>query len=405
MHGSGHGLVASPPVVEARAYPLVTLIDRDHAVETPCAPRPDLPRRLAVSRCASVAEVIERIREAQAAGAAIAWVRNTVDDVLEAAEALRAAGIDPSIFHARFAMGDRIEVEQRCVRRFGKAGTPGDRPGVLVATQVIEQSLDLDFDLLITDLAPIDLLLQRAGRLWRHSDRRRPIAGPELVVLSPDPKAEVGAKWFAAAMPRAAYVYANHALLWLTADKLFGRPHWRVPEDVRDLVEAVYSEEAEGHFPPTLARSFNEATGAANAERSVAQANLLVLDQGYGGDHAGWDEDTRTPTRLGEAQTTLRLARIEGGQLVPWCADDDPHRAWALSEVTVRAHRAQSAPIPTELKGAAAAARRSWTRHDEDKLLVPLLLHADERWCGTLIDTNGQEGAVKYTAREGLRFL
>jgi CRISPR-associated endonuclease/helicase Cas3 len=76
-------------------------------------------------------------------------------------------------------------------------------------------------DLLISDLAPIDLLLQRAGRLWRHPGRARPLATPRLLVVSPDPSAQIGRDWYSAAFPRAAYVYQNHALLWLSATALF----------------------------------------------------------------------------------------------------------------------------------------------------------------------------------------
>jgi CRISPR-associated endonuclease/helicase Cas3 len=144
---------------------------------------------------------------------------------------LRAAGIEASLFHARFAMGDRLAIERQIVRRFGK-GDPVARPGVLVATQVIEQSLDLDFDLLVSDLAPVDLLLQRAGRLWRHPERPRPIPGPRMLVVSPDPAAEIGKDWYAVAFPRAACVYRNHALLWLSANALFAHGPIRVPGDV-----------------------------------------------------------------------------------------------------------------------------------------------------------------------------
>jgi CRISPR-associated endonuclease/helicase Cas3 len=78
----------------------------------------------------------------------VAWVRNAVDDAIEGQVALLAEGIAADLFHARFAMGDRLNIEAATMERFGRASTPAQRAGrVLVATQVIEQSLDLDFDL------------------------------------------------------------------------------------------------------------------------------------------------------------------------------------------------------------------------------------------------------------------
>ena len=79
------------------------------------------------------------------------------------------AELDPEsliLFHARFAMVDRIGIEEKVISYFGKRSRAADRSGkLLIATQVVEQSLDLDFDLMVSDLAPIDLLIQRAGRL------------------------------------------------------------------------------------------------------------------------------------------------------------------------------------------------------------------------------------------------
>ncbi|MDZ7619883.1 MAG: CRISPR-associated helicase Cas3', partial [Patescibacteria group bacterium] len=91
-------------------------------------------------------------------------------------------GTEVFLFHARFPADRRQQREDEALAIFGKEGKRTGRK-ILIATQVAEQSLDLDFDLIVTDLAPIDLLLQRAGRLWRH--RRpgsRPLAEPRLVV-------------------------------------------------------------------------------------------------------------------------------------------------------------------------------------------------------------------------------
>src|SRR5690606_27940815 len=155
---------------------------------------------------------------------------------------------DLVLFHARFVQRERQRIEALVVGhrdpetgewvpgRLGKGRAPG--PAVLVGTQVIEQSLDLDVDLMFSDLAPVDLLLQRAGRLHRH-DRPRPSkhATPRLVWLCPG--------WDVGALPDVedlsghGHVYARR-VLWRTARLLRDRPAWSLPTEYRPLIEAVY---------------------------------------------------------------------------------------------------------------------------------------------------------------------
>jgi len=117
------------------------------------------------------------------AGAACVWVRNAVDDAIAAVQALRARGVEADLLHARFALCDRLRHEKAALSRFGKKGQ--DRAGrVLVATQVLESSLDLDFDVMVSDLAPIAALIQRAGRLWRHM-ALRPASSVGACLLAP----------------------------------------------------------------------------------------------------------------------------------------------------------------------------------------------------------------------------
>src|SRR5208337_4824461 len=78
------------------------------------------------------------------------------------------------LFHARFPADLRQAREESVLETFGEKGKREGRK-ILIATQVAEQSLDLDFDCVVTDLAPIDLILQRAGRLWRHERNKRPV--------------------------------------------------------------------------------------------------------------------------------------------------------------------------------------------------------------------------------------
>ena len=162
------------------------------------------------------------------AGGAVLVICNAVDEAIGTYEALAATRAPGTIhlFHARFAQTDRITIEDEVLRRFGREAKQEDRAGhILVATQVVEQSLDLDFDLVISDLAPIDLLIQRAGRLWRHMDLRpsiaRPTPGPTLMIVSPDPDNMDRADWLGACLGKAARVYQNAGIMWRSARVIF----------------------------------------------------------------------------------------------------------------------------------------------------------------------------------------
>jgi CRISPR-associated endonuclease/helicase Cas3 len=113
------------------------------------------------------ARILERVRTQGGLGA---LVLNTVRDAQCAYDWLvpnEQDGIELDLFHARFTVQDRERIERVVLNRYGKDG-PRNRRAILVATQVVEQSLDLDFDHMVSALAPIDLLIQRAGRLHRH---------------------------------------------------------------------------------------------------------------------------------------------------------------------------------------------------------------------------------------------
>lgn len=204
-----------------------------------------------------------------AEGGCAAVICNTVRQAQACYQALReffpsrADDGEPELdlFHARYPHQWRAEREVRVLRRFGKPGgvvaladgtqIPVSRPrrAVLVATQVIEQSLDLDFDLLVTVPAPVDLLVQRAGRLHRHQRPARPprLARPRLVLLGP-PLDEDGLPIFDHGT---CAVYAEHVLLrtWYT---LRDRPALALPGDTDALIAAVYDDHGEPPGPAPL---------------------------------------------------------------------------------------------------------------------------------------------------------
>jgi CRISPR-associated helicase Cas3 len=124
--------------------------------------------------------------------AKIGLILNTVAGAQQAAARLVALGLPTSLLHARMSANERFRRTEQAIADFGKKSTTG--PAILVATQVVEASIDLDFDILITEICPATSLLQRSGRVWRHNlsggDRRdRPpgLPAPRVVVVFPDP--------------------------------------------------------------------------------------------------------------------------------------------------------------------------------------------------------------------------
>jgi CRISPR-associated endonuclease/helicase Cas3 len=258
---SGTGQVA--PALVSDHYPLLTHIGGPGAIEHALNTRPDVMRRVEVRWLSDLADVETVLLQAVADGRCACWIRNTVDDALASYTALsdRIPADRVELFHARFAMGDRLAIEQRIVGRFSKNSGAAQRAGrVVIATQVVEQSLDLDFDLLISDLAPVDLLIQRAGRLCRHTRDvfGNPVTGPDqrgvpcLVVYGPELVDNPPEDWFSTVLPKAAAVYPNHGQLWLTARLLRQKSAFRMPEDARELIESVYSAEGEALIPEGL---------------------------------------------------------------------------------------------------------------------------------------------------------
>jgi CRISPR-associated endonuclease/helicase Cas3 len=98
--------------------------------------------------------------------------------------------VEIDIFHARFTFNDRDNIERQVLNTYGKNAKRQGR--ILVATQVVEQSLDLDFDVMVSQIAPIEFLMQRMGRLWRHhrinselAPRTATIKKPTFITLLP----------------------------------------------------------------------------------------------------------------------------------------------------------------------------------------------------------------------------
>lgn len=397
------------------AYPLLTLVGECGTTAQPVSPRPESVRELAVRRIATPDEATAHVAAIAKRGASVAWIRNTVDDAITAFEAVRAVGREPLLLHARFAMGDRLRLEDRVQKLLGKDSTGDQRRGVvLIGTQILEQSLDYDVDAMITDLAPIDMIIQRAGRLWRHPWRTgRPLREDEreLLLLSPDPEGDVDIAWYKRMSKGAAAVYPDHGYVWRSAKALVdrnGSAAIRTPDGIRKLLAAVYDEEFSPAVPKALEWKALKADGDRKAMRSIAAGNSLDVRQGYLGNNQSWQRDTVTPTRLGQPVTVFRLARRQAGAVVPWHPLDECDgylpRAWALSECAVRTGMAAGVPDATGgLAREIEAAKASWPKWEQEQPLLLLDQGDDGVWRGRVLTSDKGERDVLYDHTIGWR--
>lgn len=401
----------SPELEDDLPYPCLTAVSRETCRTLPLTARAEATRTLAVALTDDLGEVERRLQQAVDGGGCACWIRNTVADARDAAAqwAERLGSDRVHLFHSRFTVDDRERIEQDVLRRFGPASGPVERAGqLLIATQVVEQSLDLDFDTLVSDLAPIDLLLQRAGRLRRH---RRDHAGarspgpdqrglPELLVYAPLPTHEPSPRWFESFLPGAAKVYPDHGRLWLGARWLADHPQVDIPGDMRVLIEHVYGDDAFERIPPALLAHHDRVDGTARADKSVAIDNAISFREGYkpqmGTDT--WRDDLRLPTRLGEDSIIVRLARVRDGRIEPWHADG-PH-AWERSEVRAAAWLV----APGCTSDPALVARVLAELPDEGKWSALVVLEpAGQSWVGTALAAGGAHVEVQYDSHLGLQ--
>ncbi len=229
-------------------YPLLSGSFEGCVTEYPV--QPDPPKAVHLNFVSGVG-LTESVLARAKRGECVLWIRNTVNEAqatyLELCGKKLDGGPDVALLHARFPQFRREQLENDWLERLGKEQAKRPIRGcVLVSTQVAEQSVDIDADLLVTDLAPTDMLLQRIGRLWRHP-RQRP-AGcvvPEVWIAMPAlDLSEIRVADVAgieAAFGKSAKVYAPYVLLRTFA-------LWRerkeivLSADIRPLLEATYAD-------------------------------------------------------------------------------------------------------------------------------------------------------------------
>ncbi|MBQ8037532.1 MAG: CRISPR-associated helicase Cas3', partial [Proteobacteria bacterium] len=229
--------VATPEWMTTRAYPLITYSDGEE-IRSEMIPREETRREVKICRIDDEA-LQNSIAQLLADGGCAGIIVNSVARAQTLYRALRErfGTNNVLLFHSRFVMPDRATIEKEVTRLLGKPGKQTQRPTfkIVIGTQVLEQSLDIDFDVLYTDIAPMDLLIQRMGRLHRHTRTRpRHLASPVCYVMG---------IYENNTFHRAAIAVYGNYLLMRTLALL---PETIVlPDNISQLVDDVYNENCE----------------------------------------------------------------------------------------------------------------------------------------------------------------
>ncbi|MDP3277361.1 MAG: CRISPR-associated helicase Cas3' [Deltaproteobacteria bacterium] len=369
-------LTHEPPVV---SYPRITTASAHSLSEHTFAPRGE-PVAVTLARVDDdLNDIAQTVRNTvQTQGGCIGWICNTVARAQAAYEALGTLeDVTVLLMHARLLPEDRAARERALEAMLGPEKPSVSRPTrcVVIGTQVLEQSLDIDFDWLVTDVAPIDLLLQRAGRLQRHrrSNRNTHYPTPKLTLAAPS------GHWAKVSLRGLAGVYAE-AIVRQTLRVLEGRQTVTLPDDIEPLVEQVYLHALPPSTDP-LHEVFVAFEGEQRAANQDARKRLIPLptdeDDLYGSLQVHFDdsddptlhEQLRAVTRSGPPSVDIVCLVQRGESLfadeactVPVSLDKEPDRA--LTRALVRRTIGVSRPaLVSKLLHDASAAPEPWKRN------------------------------------------
>ncbi|AEC02346.1 CRISPR-associated helicase/endonuclease Cas3 [Parasphaerochaeta coccoides] len=290
------------------AYPLITRLQDSH-IHCATISHPSEPESVSISCSHDLSALKLLVREKAAMGENVLWIENTVQEAQETYKDFASWGrennIPVGLIHSRFLPDERSRYEDVWTHRLGKEGiTQRTISGaILIGTQVLEQSLDIDADFLVTRLAPMDMLLQRIGRLWRHNilNKIRP-QGAERSVIVIVPEVNALLKSPKIALGKSGNVYAPYVLL-RTYEILQKISTIMLPEDIRILIDRTYEE-----------RTDNDAMGRLKHEMNQRKDILHRLAMNTTSESSPTQNDDVAETRFGSFPTVqimlLRALRV-----------------------------------------------------------------------------------------------
>ena len=319
------------PPTEAQAvpYPALTVVDANGELRVHKISGNQSNKRVSMnleSIIGAPEEIAGRALDAARQGAKVLVIRNTVTSAQHIFDATLDQGGEPLVFeveqtptlhHGRFAAEDRRRLDVRVEAVLGQNREPGGV--VVVGTQTLEQSLDIDADLLITDICPVDVLLQRIGRLHRHprTDRPERFENASCVVAIPEEGLESGInggllRYGLGVSNHGGGVYRNLLCMEATRRLIADHPTWTIPDMNRMLVERATHPEVLNDLAQAfggLWLSHEQKTfGLAAAEEGVARRHTFTRTEEFNEEFSFADVDENVRTRLGEDGPRIELA-------------------------------------------------------------------------------------------------
>jgi len=256
--------------------------------------------------------IVHKIEELIAKSGNIAIIMNTIGEAQDLAALIQQSDtlrdIELIVYHSRFTVADRAAIDKKIRSKYGKDGfVDGQRPhrSIVVATQVLEQSLDVDFDFMISWLAPIDLLLQRLGRLQRFCKKFPRSTERTLYVVMTDilPSKILfglsGLVYFPDILDKTARLFVSN--------ETYQSIHLNLPEAASPLIEAVYGERNDA----AITKWEKDRIGKQLGEIYLAETSLLDHahgEEGFETDPAYINTCLRDATD--EARISSRLADV-----------------------------------------------------------------------------------------------
>lgn len=243
------------------SYPLITSSNNNNIRVLQGKPFSEKKIGTSFNYSSSLVDIANLAIEKAKRGECVLWINNTVlaaQNAFRIVESLKPEkAFDVGLLHSRFTVIQRRKLEDVWMCKLGnedgKCKIKRPNGCVLIATQVVEQSVDIDADFLITELAPMDMLIQRFGRLWRHKRVLRPSEKPEVLILTGDLK-ETGSKesLIEALGKNNSMIYSPY-ILWKTWGILKDKKNISIPAELRAILENTYADNGkEPEFVKTL---------------------------------------------------------------------------------------------------------------------------------------------------------